>query len=95
MSRYQVNKVLWDVYRDKGLADAFVNDPAGFLAPRDLTGEEGTALLERDVRRLAAVGAHPFLIYNFALRLAGGFSIPFVLDYVRRLQGIELGDITT
>jgi protocatechuate 4,5-dioxygenase alpha chain len=95
LSRYQVDKVLWDVYRDKAIADAFARDPAVVLGHRDLTGEERTALAERDLRGLAVAGAHPFLIYNFALRLAGRFSIPFVLGYVQQLHGLDIGDITT
>ncbi|GGM94808.1 hypothetical protein GCM10011609_35330 [Lentzea pudingi] len=95
MSRYEVDKALWDVYRDASAAKQYRRDPVGFLAPRDLSDEEREALAARDVRRLVALGSHPFLTYNFALRLAGGFSMPFVQDYVGQLQGLVVGDITT
>lgn len=95
MSRYETDKVLWDVYRDAAIARDFTADPHAFLDGRDLTAGERAALAARDVRALMAGGAHPFLVYNFALRLEGAFSIPFVVAYVRRLDGLTLGDITT
>ncbi|MFJ4840642.1 hypothetical protein [Streptomyces sp. NPDC088746] len=95
MSRYETDKVLWNVYCDPGAAAAFTADPAGFLAGRDLLEGERDALVTRDVRALIVAGAHPFLVYNFALRLAGGFSMPFVMDYVAKLRGLTTGDYTT
>ncbi len=95
MSRYGIDKALWDVYRDAGLAKAFTDDPGGFLADRELTEDERTAFAGRDVRSLFSAGAHPFLLYNFSLRLEGRFSIPFAVGYVQRLQGLRPGDIRT
>jgi protocatechuate 4,5-dioxygenase alpha chain len=95
VSRYEVNKVLWQVYRDPATARAFTTGPHTVLDGRDLTADERTALAEHDVRALVAGGAHPFLVYNFALRLEGAFSIPFAVAYVKRLEGLSLGDITT
>ncbi|MBA2946839.1 hypothetical protein [Streptomyces himalayensis] len=95
MNRYGVNKVMYDVYRDNDNATAFTSDPSAYLAPYDLTDEESKALTNRDVRRLVEGGAHPFLVFNFALCLAGGFSIEFCLEYVNNLRGLDVGDITT
>ncbi len=95
MTRYAIDKVLWDIYRDRATAETFVADPAAVLTPRDLTAEERDALLRGDLRALLTTGAHPFLLYNFALRLEGHFSIPFTVRYVTQLRGLEVGDITT
>jgi hypothetical protein len=95
VNRYAVNKVLFDVYRDAGNADAFTTGPEDFLASYGLTPQEAAALVGRDLRWLVAEGAHPFLVFNFALSLAGGFSLPFCLAYVKELEGLEVGDITT
>ncbi|MYQ30437.1 hypothetical protein [Streptomyces sp. SID4956] len=95
MSRYETDKVLWEICRDQAVADAFTLAPHAFLASRALEPPERDALAERDVRALVGGGAHPFLVYNFALRLEGRFSIPFAVRYVSALQGVETGDITT
>ncbi len=95
MSRYEVDKVLWDVYRDASQAAAFTAGPDSFFKDRDLTADERTALAGRDLRRLQSSGAHPFLLYNFALRLEGRFSIPFVIGYVEQLRGLTPTDIRT
>ena len=73
MSRYLVNKVIWEVDRtDHGLA-AFKTDPARFLDTwtrssegGSLIGEERQALEARDYGRLYAIGANPFLLWQFA-----------------------------
>lgn len=95
MNRYEVNKALWDVYRDKSVAEQFTSAPEAFFASRDLTSEEQALLAQRKLGELLSAGAHPFLLYNFALRLEGGWSFQFLLDYVDQLRGHELGDIKT
>jgi len=73
MTRYLVNKVIWEVDRtDDGLA-AFKADPSGFLDiwtgsadGGSLTGEERQAIEARDYGWLYAMGANPFLLWQFA-----------------------------
>jgi hypothetical protein len=73
MSRYLVNKVIWEVDRtDEGLAE-FKADPAGFLGVwiessggGPLTRDERRAIEARDYGRLYAMGANPFLLWQFA-----------------------------
>jgi len=73
MTRYLVNKVIWEVDRtDDGLA-AFKADPARLLDAwtgssegGPLTGEERHALETRDYGWLYAMGANPFLLWQFA-----------------------------
>lgn len=89
MSRYAVNKALWQVARDEAAAAAFRESPEAFLAGRPLTEEEHRRLLTRDVGGMFAAGAHPFLLWTFALKLAGGWSPAMMAGYVGALAGIE------
>lgn len=95
MSRYATSVVMWDVTRDGALAEQFRTEPDAVLKDRDLTEEEHAALAAKDVRALFELGIHPFVLYHFALRLAGGFSMPFIQQYLGRLQGLTVGDLET
>jgi hypothetical protein len=50
-------------------AKAFSTDAAAYLANRDLTEVERTALITLDYPTLYAGGAHPFLLNLFAIGL--------------------------
>ena len=89
MSRYAVNKVLWEVARDDAKAEVFKDTPEAFLADRSLTGEEHQQLLERDYAAIFAAGAHPFLLFTFRIKLSGGFSFPMMVEHVRVLSAVE------
>jgi Aromatic-ring-opening dioxygenase LigAB, LigA subunit len=95
MSRYATSRVMWEVTRDRELADRFRTDPAAVLEGRDLDDEERKALAAADIRALFELGVHPFVLYHFALRLAGGVSMAFLQDYVAQLQGLTVGDLET
>ncbi|MEV7389214.1 hypothetical protein [Streptomyces sp. NPDC091215] len=95
MSRYATSHLMWEVTRDGELAERFRTDPDAVLDGRELTEQERTALAEADVRALFEFGIHPFVLYHFALRLAGSFSMPFVQQYIGRLQGLTIGDLET
>lgn len=95
MSRYALDKVLWEYAREPAFKAAFDADAAAALAGRELTGPERAALVARDQRAIFSLGAHPFLLYSFAIALAGGWSFQLMHDYVARLEGLELGDIET
>jgi hypothetical protein len=82
VSRYGLDKALWLAIR-------------GEEGDADLTDEERRAFDECDVRSLYEQGAIPFLIYQYALGQAGGFSFEFVGDYVQRLEGVEPVDTVT
>ena len=47
--------------------------------------------LEGPTSGLFQFGIHPFVLYHFALRLAGGLSLHFMRDYLGRLQGLTQG----
>lgn len=95
MSHYATSRVLWEVARDGSLAELLRTDPAAVLDSRDLESKERKALAAGDIRALFELGAHPFLLYHFALRLAGGWSLPFMQDYLGKLQGLSVGDLET
>ena len=96
MSRYAVNKVLWQVARDDKMAAAYKGSPERFLAGRPLTAGEHRQLIARDLAGLFAAGAHPFLLYTFNLKVADGWSFAMMMDYVKSLADIDPPlDITT
>ena len=89
MSRYAVNKALWEVARDDAKAASFKQSPEQFLADRPLTAEEYRRLLTRDFAGMFAAGAHPFLLYTFNIKVSQGWSFPMMVEYVKALGGIE------
>jgi Aromatic-ring-opening dioxygenase LigAB, LigA subunit len=89
MSRYAVNKVLWEVARDDAAAAKYMESPEQFLAGRSLTAEEHRQLLARDFAGMFAAGAHPFLLFTFRIKISGGFSYPMMVEHVRVLSEIE------
>jgi Aromatic-ring-opening dioxygenase LigAB, LigA subunit len=95
MSLYAVSRLMFDVTRDRDLAAQFEVAPATVLDGRDLSEAERTALASADLRALFELGTHPFVLYHFALRLAGGFSMPFMQQYLTQLQGLTVGDLET
>ena len=95
MSRYATSHVMWEITRERDLANQFRSDPAAVLAGRDLTEEEREALTDTDLRALFGFGIHPFVLYHFALRLAGGFSMPFMQEYLGQLQGLTVRSLET
>ena len=88
MSRYAMNKVLWQVARDDAAAAAFTESPITFLANRGLTDEEHRQLYTRDIPALFAAGAHPFLLYTFKIKISG-FSFQMMAEYVKSLADID------
>ena len=89
MSRYGVNKALWVVSRDDAQAAIYMEAPEVFLEDFSLTPEEHRQLVERDFGAMFADGAHPFLLFTFRIKLAGGFSFPMMIEHVRALSKIE------
>lgn len=71
MSKYLVDKFMRLVNADQAAEQAYVRDPAGFVAAWEaregqrLEPAEREALAARDYGRLYALGAHPFLLWSF------------------------------
>ena len=95
MTRYALDKVLWEYGRDPAFKAGFDADPASAIAGRELGPAERAALVAKDIRAVFSLGAHPFLVYSFAIAHNGGWSVEFMHDYVDKLKGLELGDIET
>ena len=95
MSHYATSRVMWEITRDRELAERFRADPAAVLDGWDLDDAERKALAAQDVRALFELGIHPFVVYHFALRLAGGISMAFMQDYLAQLKGLTVGNLET
>ncbi len=95
MTKYAVDKVLWQIARDTRLEEEFKNNRADFLGGRDLEAGEQAALLAWDIRSLFQGGGHPFLIYMASQRMMGGWSYQFMKDYVALIHDLKLVDIKT
>ena len=84
MSVYAVNKLCRDALRDLAFREALKRDPAGAIAPLDLTADERNALLSGDVARLFEAGCHPFLLAYLPRFELFGLSIPLYSERIRR-----------
>jgi len=80
MSRYMINKLLWEVEGDDERLASFKRDPTGFVAAWELlaaapqppypkggtlTTEERQACIAVDYAALYSMGAHPYLLWHF------------------------------
>lgn len=74
-----INKLMWEVERTRESLASFISDTSGFLdswqavvpvppypSGGALTEEERTAFEEWDYAALYRMGAHPFLLWQFA-----------------------------
>ncbi len=95
MTRYAMNEALWRYAREPDFRARFDENPGQAISESNLSEAESAALEKKDIRSIFALGAHPFLIYSFAIAANGGWSFEFMTDYVGRLEGLELGDIET
>jgi hypothetical protein len=67
MSRYSINKFVWDI-QYPGPRARYEADPEAFLARYDLTPEEAAAIGTRDIRAMWLCGVNPYLLRFFQLR---------------------------
>jgi protocatechuate 4,5-dioxygenase alpha chain len=95
MTQLGMNSALWGVYTSAENAERIRTEPEAYLASFELSAEEATALAAQDYATLLQLGAHPFLMFKMAFRLAGGFSMEFIQGYVGQLEGLDLRDIVT
>ena len=65
MSLYAVDKVMRENIADPAAREAFTANAEAYLAGRDLTAAERTALIARDFTALYRLGGHPFLLVGF------------------------------
>ena len=93
MSLYAIDKVLRELIMDEAAMAAFVADAASYLAGRDLTDVERTALLERDYRTLYDLGAHPYMLWTCLRALPDG--APTQQEYVDAILPLGARDFGT
>lgn len=95
MSRYQVDKVLREVVLGDAAAEAFKSDPAAYLAGRDLTDEERKALAEVDYPTLYCLGAHPFVLAGFTMKVWAGDRRALQAEYRQHIAPFGYPDFAT
>ena len=66
MSKYQLDKAIRRMIMDDDAHASFMKDPKETVAAWTLTEDEKKALATRDFGALYALGAHPFLLWNWA-----------------------------
>lgn len=66
MSLYQVDKLLFQLFNDLDLQQQYKQDPAAVLQRYDLEDNELEALRKVDAGALYSMGAHSFLLWQFA-----------------------------
>jgi hypothetical protein len=64
MSRYAVNSLLYRLKKDRAYRERFLADPTRTLADLDLSEEERTAFLARDMTRINALGGYLHLVMS-------------------------------
>jgi hypothetical protein len=84
VSLYQVQKLLFDVNRDRQVRTRFLEERAALVAEYGLTEEECRAVLPPDFHALYAMGVHSLLLAPLAATL--GVSFP---DYLATLRGTK------
>lgn len=90
MSIYAVNYLCREVLRDHAFRAAMKADPAGALAPLELTGDERRALISGDVGTLFRMGANAFLMGYLARFEVCGLNVE---TYNQRMRAVEVDEI--
>ena len=83
MSIYAVHKIAQLLRKDPAFRDRMQQDPRAAIAEFPLTDEERRAVLNGDVGRLAALGAHGYLLGAFAQQQVVGVTMA---NYVERIH---------
>jgi hypothetical protein len=84
VSLYQVQKLLFDVNRDRQARARFLDERERLMTDYELTADERRAILETDFHTLYQMGVHSLLLVPLAATL--GLSFP---DYLAILRGTK------
>jgi hypothetical protein len=84
VSLYQVQKLLFDVNRDRQVRTRFLDERERLTTEYELTADERRAILETDFHTLYQMGVHSLLLGPLAATL--GISFP---DYLAILRGAK------
>jgi Aromatic-ring-opening dioxygenase LigAB, LigA subunit len=83
MSIYAVHKIAQLLRKDSAFCERMRQDPASAIADFPLTDEERRAVLTGDIGKLAALGAHGYLLGAFAQQQVAGVTMA---NYVERIH---------
>ena len=83
MSIYAVHKIAQLLRKDAAFSERMRQNPAAAIAEFQVTDEERQAILAGDVGRLAALGAHGYLLGAFAQQRVVGVTMA---NYVERIH---------
>ena len=64
MSRYEINSLLYRLKKDPEFRARFLADPETALVDADLTEEERSAFLARDMRKINELGGYLHLVMS-------------------------------
>ena len=81
MSLYQLSKLLYQLNRDEDLKRRFAEDSQSVAAPYELTDEERTAFVTRDIGLLYVLGVNGQILMHYAA-LCG---VPWA-DYLQMMR---------
>jgi len=98
VSKYAANQTIRELLTRDGALEAYLADPAAFLAGRDLTEAEYDALRRHDFAALYGQGVHHYSVYQWARRIyrAEGLAAPdWEPAYFAALQPHGHPDLTT
>jgi hypothetical protein len=103
-----VNKLMWEVERSEDSLTAFRHNPAGFLERWEaaepmppypeggkLTPEERAAIEALDYRTLYAMGAHPFILWQFVRALWTDDPGRLITQYREAIADLGYPDFAT
>ena len=83
MAIFAINKICRRLYQDDAFRKALEQDPAGMLAPFELSPEENRLLLAGEVGRLYELGAHPFLLAHLTRHDTFGITVKLYNERMR------------
>lgn len=80
---FQLQKLLWDIRKDRALATRYVEHPADVLDAYGIDGVQRDAMQTLDFKTLFELGANPYLLYFCALQIGVDRA-----DYYARIRGV-------
>lgn len=96
MSLYALDKVMREIIQHAPAREAFAANAGAYLAGRDLTDAERTALIARDFTTLYRLGGHPFLLVGFVASQSPPAERGKAMDaYQRSLVNLGYPDYST
>jgi hypothetical protein len=81
--------------QDREAFEAYKKNQAAFLTGRDLSEQEREALLGLDYRTLYTLGAHPFLLNGFVMRVWTGDRSELLIQYNKTIAPLGRPDFST